>query len=163
MIEKTNARKSTWMRKSLWILIPLALFVLWWAVPTVNQARLDAQVRELCAKDGGIKVYETVTLPAEKFNQWGQVNFYRPTQGENALGSEFIFKEEHIYYQRGSPEMWRIRYQLFRRSDGKLLGESIGYSRRGGDPIGPWNDSSFGCPDNRGDVPFLSQIFIKIK
>ncbi|MBS1186041.1 MAG: hypothetical protein H6R04_59 [Burkholderiaceae bacterium] len=41
--------------------------------------RLDLQVRELCAKDGDIRVYETVVLPPEKFNKWGQVNFYEPT------------------------------------------------------------------------------------
>ena len=48
----------------------------------------DAEVRRLCAIDGGVKVYETVKLPADKFNQWGQVNFYKPDQGESALGSE---------------------------------------------------------------------------
>lgn len=37
-----------------------------------EKARLDAQVKELCAKDGGIKVYETVKLPADRFNQWGR-------------------------------------------------------------------------------------------
>lgn len=32
------------------------------------KAYYDRQVRELCAKDGGVRVYETVTLPAEKCN-----------------------------------------------------------------------------------------------
>ena len=50
-----------------------------------EKARFDQQVKELCAKDGGVKVYETVKMPAEKFNQWGQINFFKPTQGENAL------------------------------------------------------------------------------
>jgi hypothetical protein len=43
----------------------------------------------MCAKDGGIRVYEMVKLPPEKFNEWGQVNFYRPTQKEQALGLPF--------------------------------------------------------------------------
>lgn len=54
----------------------------------------DIQVSSLCAKDGGVKVYETVKLPAERFDQWGQINFYRPTQNENALGPEYEFKYE---------------------------------------------------------------------
>jgi len=35
-------------------------------------------------------VYETVELPAEMFNRWGQINFFQPTQGENALGPEYL-------------------------------------------------------------------------
>ena len=32
---------------------------------------LDRQMEELCKKGGGVKVYETVTLPPEMFDQWG--------------------------------------------------------------------------------------------
>ena len=41
-----------------------------------EKARLDQQVKELCAKDGGIKVYETVKLPPERFDQWGLIKPY---------------------------------------------------------------------------------------
>ena len=34
---------------------------------TPSQIMLDAEVKRLCAIDGGIKVYETVRLPAERF------------------------------------------------------------------------------------------------
>lgn len=40
-----------------------------------RKAYLDYQVRELCAKDGGVKVYEVIHLPAASFNQWGQINW----------------------------------------------------------------------------------------
>ena len=45
-----------------------------------SKGQLDDEVKRLCAIDGGVRVYETVTLPPEKFNQWGEINFYRPTQ-----------------------------------------------------------------------------------
>jgi len=32
---------------------------------------LDRQMEDLCKKDGGVKVYETVTLPASMFDQLG--------------------------------------------------------------------------------------------
>ena len=54
-----------------------------------EKARLDQQVKELCAKDGGIKVYETVKLPADRFDQWGMVKPYDPTQGENVCIKNF--------------------------------------------------------------------------
>lgn len=122
---------------------------------------LDAEVKRLCAIDGGIKVYETVKLPADKFNQWGQVNFYNPTRGENSLGEQYIFKSETKYYQKGNPELWRSHYQVIRRLNGKLLGESISYSRRGGDVSGPWHESSYGFPEERGDIQLLMKVFQK--
>ena len=36
-----------------------------------EKARLDREVDRLCAIDGGIRVYETVQLPSDKFNKWG--------------------------------------------------------------------------------------------
>ncbi len=32
---------------------------------------LDRQMEELCKKDGGVKIYETVTLPASMFDRLG--------------------------------------------------------------------------------------------
>ena len=127
------------------------------------QAKLDAEVRRLCAIDGGVKVYETVSLPSDKFNKWGQINFFHPTQGEDALGSEYIYKSDKRYYKRGEieqPAMWRDHIQIFRRVDGKLLGESIRYSRRGGDAPGPWHPSSFSCPPVTTSW-LLSEVFRK--
>lgn len=129
-----------------------------------EKARLDKRVKELCAKDGGIKVYETVRLPPEKFNQWGQPDFYKPTQGENALGSEYLLKQEVYFYRRGNPEMSRTHLSVFRQSDKKLLGELIMYGRGGGDMPGPWYESSFRCPIIPGGefdlfkVIFLNEI-----
>jgi hypothetical protein len=121
----------------------------------------DAQVRRLCAQDGGIKVYEQVKLPAERFDKWGMVNFYRPTQRENALGLEYVFRQQTTYLRRGDPEMWRDHYQVVRRSNGRLLGEAISYSRRGGDLPGPWHPSSFGCPERAGDASLVRAIFVQ--
>ncbi len=128
---------------------------------TPSQMALDAEVRRLCAIDGGIRVYEQVRLPAERFDQYGQIKFYRPTQGENALGPEYLVKSTTQYYQRGNPEVWRDHYQILRRSDGKLLGEAVSYSRRGGDIPGPWHSSSYGCPKEAGEVTLIKRIFIK--
>jgi hypothetical protein len=123
---------------------------------------LDQRVTDLCAKDGGIKVYEALVLPKERFNEFGFVNFYRPTQAANALGPEYVFKAEVHYYQQGSPEMRRHHYQVIRKSDGKLLGESISYHRRGGDVLPlPIHDSSYGCPEGVGDTTLLKQLFLR--
>lgn len=121
--------------------------------------QLDEEVRNRCAKDGGIKIYERVSLAADKFDESGFINFYHRMSRE-PLGPEYIFESSTDYFRRGNPEMWRNYYRVIRRRDGRVLGESISYSRRGGDLPGPWQESSFGCPAQTGDVTLLREIFV---
>jgi hypothetical protein len=126
-----------------------------------EKAKLDEEVRRLCAQDGGIKIYETVKLPSEAFDQWGGLTFYKPTQGENALGPSYIFQSDTRHYKKGDPAMWRSHVRVVRKADQKLLGESISYARRGGDVPSPLHPSSFGCPDDRGEVRLLERVFLR--
>ncbi len=125
-----------------------------------GKAELDAEVKRLCAIDGGVKVYEMVKLPADKFNQWGQMNFYKPTQGENALGPEYVFKRETFFCKQGNPDLFRLHTQVLRRLDGILLGESVFYKRGGGDLPGPWHGTTYMCPDLSEKTDVLRQVFM---
>ena len=154
-------------RKILHLVAGLLLFSLWfggafWEVAG-KKMYWDAQVRKLCAIDGGVKIYKTVELPAERFNKWGQINFEKPTHGENSLGPEYLVKEKtrFLRLENMQPTIFTYQFQVFRRSDGKLLGEMISYTRRGGDLPGPWHPSSFSCPDSTKGV--LDILFIKKK
>lgn len=139
------------------------LLLLWLFVPFYflygRTALLDAEVRELCAKDGGVKVYETVRLPKERFDKYGQINFYSPTQGESALGDSYLLKTDVQYIRKGNPSLRRYHVQVFRRGDGRLLGESIGYDRGGGDLPGPWQPSSYSCPKHHGEA-VIDKVFV---
>lgn len=122
----------------------------------------DAKVDRLCAVDGGVKVYETVSLPPEKFNEGGYPNFFRPTQNENALGPEYIFKWERTYLRNGNPDIIRTHHEVIRRADSKLLGETTYYERGGGDLPIPGAPSSYICPsiDDSGVGSLFKQVFI---
>lgn len=137
-----------------------------------EKAQLDREVERLCAIDGGIRVYETVTLPTDKFDRkYGQINFFDPTQGENALGADYIYKWDIHYYKKGHPvsqgaqeiAMRRDHVSIIRKSDMKLMGEVVKYHRAGGDLPGPWMPSSYHCPGvleaNEGIL--MNEIFIK--
>ena len=127
--------------------------------------RLDQQVRELCAKDGGIKVYEQVVLPADKFDKVGNIQV--PSRDMAKPSDEYYYIRTTQYIHQGSPEsgkaeMHRTLHQIVRRSDNKVLGESVRYSRRGGDAPGPWHPSSFTCPPISTEQPKLeTSVFIK--
>lgn len=149
------------MKKLISILLFLPLVA---CSATPSKSELDAEVKRLCAIDGGIKIYRTVKLPAEKFDQWGMVNFYKPDQGKNALGTEYVLEEKTDYYREGSPQMARHHYRILNRSSQTLLGETILYGRGGGDLPGPWHESSFTCPTyaQAGLNVLLRIIFVKI-
>lgn len=125
----------------------------------------DWQVTQMCAKDGGIQVYETVILPPEKFDKWGLVNFFRTSKGELALGPQYMYKKKKEHIRRGSPELIMRQYKVFRRADRKLLGEITIYSRIGGDIPGPWHPSHYSCSDiNKADSnSLIKSIFISSK
>ncbi|MGV8712173.1 MAG: hypothetical protein ACWA6R_06445 [Nitrosomonas sp.] len=136
-----------------------------------EKARWDREVDRLCAIDGGIRVYETVRLPSEKFNKSGEINFYRPTQKENTLGTDYIYQWNIHDYVEGHPAVngaqeiavRRDHIIITRKSDLKLLGEFVKYHRAGGDVPGPWMPSSYHCPEKlkANESILLDQIFLK--
>jgi hypothetical protein len=133
---------------------------------TPSQWKADALVDELCAKDGGIKVYETITLPKERFNEYGQliglgVTYAGDTQ---ALPEYYIYIEDTLISpytsgQFGGLSVTRHRQQIYRKSDHKLLGEQIMYSRAGGDVIVIDVPSGHHCPENQKTE--IEKIFLK--
>ena len=134
--------------------------LLWLAVGEKWQA--DRQVRELCAKDGGVRVYETVILPAAKFDELKRRNFVLPDKSWAKPTDEYYVETDRHYYKRGHLNMSRTQHRIVRRSDGKVLGESVRYGRAGGDLPGPWHHSSFMCPDPvRQPSKFESEIFVR--
>ena len=124
---------------------------------------VDNRVKELCEKDGGVNVYESISLPPEKFNKWGSINFYVPTEGENALGDEYIFKRNRILLKEEEPSIIKVHTMIIRRKDMRLLGESTFYKRSGGGLPGPWFNSGYGCPILNKQTDILRQVFIVSK
>ena len=124
--------------------------------------QLDAQVKERCAIDGGIKVYETVKLPANQFFDSGLPKFYQLQGVESAdrLGKDYQFQSETTVLKPGSTSLWMSRYVILRRVDNKILGELVVYGRRGGDLPGPWHESYQLCPENIRDVDLVRKIFL---
>lgn len=152
-------RATAPLQKNLVVVVSVAVFVglLWLAAG--EKWWLDYQVRELCAKDGGVKVYETVKLPPELVDKFDVIRVPNKTQAKPS--DEYYYESSMSYFRKGNPEMWQLRFKVYQRSNNKLLGETISYARRGGDIFGPWHESSFGCPD-RADISDLKkQIFTK--
>lgn len=123
---------------------------------TPTQMMLDAEVKRLCAIDGGIKVYETVTLPADRFDSFGNIGVRNIQSAKPS--DEYYFKANDIFLRSGDPTLIRSVTQIIRRKDEKILGESIRYGRGGGDIPGPGHPSTFDCPSIK-DLRLEASIF----
>jgi hypothetical protein len=132
---------------------------------------LDRQMEELCKKDGGVKVYERVTVPASEFSNVGQPLAKYASQAkslEERLGPDYRYVERREVVagapdadpERGEGRLLRVHQAVIRRSDEKLLGECVWYERGGGDffTFG-FQPSSDYCPKPR--VNLISAIFLK--
>src|SRR5688500_8128769 len=92
------------------------LLSIWWGIPTYRKARADALVDELCAKDGGIKIHEVVRLPANRFDQHGNVRI--PSLKYKKESDEFYFTIEDTWIKGrdGDPSelaVWRADTRSF--------------------------------------------------
>jgi hypothetical protein len=130
-----------------------------------SKADLDDEVRRLCAIDGGVKVYETVTLPAERFDKYGNVRI--PLKRSAKPGDDYFYEGVTSVLKPGDPDgagtatVFRMSFKVYRAEDNKLLGEDVTYVRRGGDLPGPWHPSSFTCPSITKTSGVEKQIFLK--
>jgi hypothetical protein len=139
---------------------------------------LDRQMEELCKKDGGIRVYETVTLPASHFEPDGRLLTGEPTvEGVDSKTQELRYRqvgndEYRIGIRRqvlsgsmsnpneGSGRLIRLHWTIFHRLTSKVLGEQVEYRRVGGDGFTfGFQPSSSSCPAVQKDVSQI--VFLK--
>ena len=124
------------------------------------KTKLDGEVDRLCAIDGGVHIYETVTLPKENFGPNGEVfpQYRWKRLDSGRYGSEYTYDSADAVVVSGDPALQRINSRILRKKDGRLLGEVVIYRRSGGDFPGPWEPSTYSCPKGRG-ADLESQLF----
>ncbi|OQW84176.1 MAG: hypothetical protein BVN30_04060 [Proteobacteria bacterium ST_bin16] len=61
----------------------------------MEKARLGREEKRLCAIDGGIKVYETVKLTAERFDRYEQISI--PFEADIRPGDEYYCESSTIF------------------------------------------------------------------
>jgi hypothetical protein len=126
------------------------------------KTKLDREVDRLCAIDGGVKIYERVTLSAENFGPNGEVfpQYQHLTSKGGQLGPEYRWELSSTEIVLGDPNLIRWTERIHRRSDSKIMGEFISYTRGGGDFYGPHAASQHSCKFADSET-LVQQIFRK--
>jgi hypothetical protein len=118
-----------------------------------QQSYWDAQIKEMCGRDGGGKVFEVVSLNSQQYslllNKFGQIS--PPLESKAGGDVPIVQRFISTYIRRSDPEIRRDELSVIRKSDGKILGLSVYYSRVGGDLIS-LHPSYFSCPEKPVDI-----------
>ena len=56
----------------------------------------DWQVNQMCAKDGGVTIYESVELPAEQYDRYAKRNWVLPDESDLKPSDEYYYSRERI-------------------------------------------------------------------
>jgi len=116
----------------------------------------DWKVRQLCAVDGGVKVYETAPLKPEMLDWAGKIDI--PEKNKMKTTDEYYGEFKIDYYRKGTPSVRRNCYRIIRLIDNKIMAESVRYERGGGQLIGPWHPSGSHCPTESSDIETLTFV-----
>lgn len=126
--------------------------------------RLDKEVDRLCAIDGRSVVYETVKLPANKFDANGRVLLPQGALLDTNFGYYAEMEQKTLAGPGQAPgaRLLRSVYRVVRSADKKVMAEHLFYTRGGGNWLEgvPGGDDGKSCP---GAVPlgFEERVFIK--
>ncbi len=152
-----------------------------------RQAYWDAQVREMCEKDGGVHIVDRVRITKNETNFLGQRDghvqiFEKVSIQKKELdemlraGDGFISLkmkelsgiEDAVYMESkeknirdANPRVRRTEWLVVRQTDKKVVATWNSYGRIGGDmPTGLVHDSSFRCPDWKQTWIELRELFL---
>jgi len=127
-----------------------------------RQAYWDAQVREMCERDGGVMIYTQIEVSEAQAVALPKIGPYfsispRTTAKSNALA---FWDESVTILHDANPRVWRSEQVIRRRGDEKIIARVIRYIRVGGDIPSPAHSSSFTCPDEAGLLAQREKVFV---
>ena len=108
----------------------------------------DARVDELCAKDGGVKIFEKLHVTKTDIDNLGRVG------GEIAIPIKRLANPNAPVYainqithiRDNNPEVWRSEWRFIRRKDQAVIALEVSYHRSGGDAVVVDQPSGYTCP-----------------
>ncbi|MBS0437397.1 MAG: hypothetical protein JSR75_21330 [Proteobacteria bacterium] len=135
---------------------------------------LDRQMEALCKADGGVKVYEVVTLPVDRFDSTGRLITGPAQDMGGGLYVKKVTEGLRIEWRTdaikaGEPfgkalisegRLLRFSTRVVRTVDNKVLGEEISYGRSGGE-ISIGHPSQNFCPRPRPAPDVVQAVILK--
>ena len=125
------------------VLLTLAYFVYCEA----RKAYWDRQVKQMCEKDGGVRVYEKEKISRELYKQLGgqqgEIPIY--SKSSTSIDAPYFTEERTSYLHEKDPQVRRSETRYMKMQNNKTLAIYVYYARVGGDFPTFAHPSSQGC------------------
>lgn len=126
-----------------------------------RKAYWDYRVREMCTKDGGVRLFDYVTISRKEAGLLPHIG--------DLLGvtPEALAKQEEPVFSRitqsvlreGQPRVTRYEQVIIRRLDGRVVATAVTYARGGGDFPSFAFPSGFFCPEPNQLYTDIHRVF----
>lgn len=139
MSELSRESKSMAGKILKWLFLgPVLLLLLAVTFCEANKAYWDHRVDELCAKDGGVTIYEKVVISKSDYFKMKFTSTRQPilpAESDATPSDPFFYRSSAEYLYRDFLDLKVVKYKqsIIRASDGKKLNQAITYGRGGGD------------------------------
>ena len=126
-----------------------------------RKAYWDAQVREMCAKDGGVRILEEIIVSPSQARLLPKVgNFFGVVSESLAKPEEPAFaRTRRTVIREYNPTVMRYEEVIFRRLDQKIVGVIVSYGRGGGDFPSPAHPSNYHCPEYKQLYEGINRLY----
>lgn len=126
-----------------------------------QQSYWDAQVKEMCEKDGGVTIHEQVNISMEQASGLQKVGpyFSIPPRATAKSNAPAYWDETVTILRDSNPRVWRSEQVVRRHDDEKIVARVVRYIRVGGDIPSIAHPSSFSCPDEADLLAKRENIF----
>ncbi|HYA19065.1 MAG TPA: hypothetical protein VEG25_00230 [Burkholderiales bacterium] len=153
-----------WLLATPFLIIALVtvLLILAFGFYEGRKAYWDSKVKEMCEKDGGVRIIEKVRISQADIDLLGRVGgkIGVPIK-ELAKPNAPVYAELKITDLREwNPRVSRSEAVIRRRVDKTVVARWVIYARSGGDFPSPSHGTSFSCPDLKAITSDLQPLFI---
>ena len=126
-----------------------------------RKAYWDYRVREMCEKDGGVRISEQIIVSPTQATLIPKVGeFFGVMPEALAKPEEPAFSRiQRSVIHEYNPSVIRHQEELIRRADQRVVGVVVTYGRGGGDFPSPSHPSSYQCPDPKHIYGGIHQIY----
>lgn len=150
-------------KKNTIILSIVFLLLVWIGIPTVLKWKADKKVDRLCSTQAHINVYESIYMPPEEYKKFHLTYFpgavYEPDVSYYGLTSTNVIEGDINSLSATTMVIYKSTLQIYSTSPRRLLGETVTFSRRGGDPWGAFMPSVHRCHFDRNN-DLLKRVFV---
>ncbi len=141
--------KMMFLSSFLLLVAVVGMALLYFAYCEANKAYWDHNVKQWCERDGGVTIYQKITITTEQAGELGRVAGFiaiaPKVKWRSAVPVYTIDKE--IFIKDGWLKVIKNEREVIRSDNGVAIGKIISYGRGGGDAVAIDHPSSFSCPE----------------